>query len=76
MGYYVVAGKGITTARGVITAESDRPEVTPKCLHKGVSTPEQLAAADKRQKEHRAVAALLISRDDGDRFVALELRPA
>ena len=35
-----------------------------------------IAAADELRKKDRAVAALLISRDDGDRFVALDLRTA
>ena len=40
------------------------------------SAGEAIAAADELRKEDRAVAALLISRDDGDRFVALDLRKA
>ena len=37
---------------------------------------EAIAAADELRKNDRAVAALLISRDDSDRFVALDLRKA
>ena len=37
---------------------------------------EAVAAADELREMDRTVAALLISRDDGDRFIALELRKA
>jgi len=37
---------------------------------------EAIAAADELRKEDRAVAALLIRRGNGDRFVALDLRKA
>ena len=40
------------------------------------SAGEAIAAADELRKEDRVVAALLIRRGDGDRFVALDLRRA
>ncbi len=44
---YCAPGKSITTARGIVSADHDQPEITPACLVKGEATAEQLVAAEK-----------------------------